>query len=595
MVARLILSWLIAAIAFATPAFAQDGGGAGAGWWNRDWPYRRAITVDTSPTGANLSGTMGRSVVLVRLHNGNFNFSDTLENGADLRVVDSDGKTPLPFHIERFDAANGIGAIWVSVPNLNGGEKRRLWLYFGDKNASAGSDVAGTYDPDTIAAYHFSENTGTATADLTANKNNAGNAPAGIDDNGIIARAGRFTGQGVTIPASASLTLPAGSPFTLTTWVRPQGAGAEQAIVARGAMVLGLAGTTPFVAINGARLQARQAIQPGQWAHLALVADGQAIRLYVNGVEAAAAQAALPALADPIVIGGTPDRPFAGEIDETRLSKAARAAAAIAVAAQSEGPQNKIVSVSDQPERQSEGGGTLGFIIGKVETVDAIIIGLCMVMLAVALTVIVTKAMYVGRASRNNQAFMRRYRQMDEDLVPLKDVPGITPHELEVVRSAPLGRIYEEGYHELMLRRQRLGDRPLTGEAVEAMRAAVDAVVVEENQKLDRWMVLLTIAISGGPFVGLLGTVMGVMNTFGGVAMAGDVNVNAIAPGIAAALLATIAGLSCAIPSLFAYNYLNTRISTIADDMRVFVDRLITRLAEMQADQAPPPLLRAAE
>lgn len=148
-----------------------------------------------------------------------------------------------------------------------------------------------------------------------------------------------------------------------------------------------------------------------------------------------------------------------------------------------------------------------------------------------------------------------------------------------------------------MLRQKSRGLRPLTGEAVEAMRAAVDAVVVAENQKLDKWMVILTIAISGGPFIGLLGTVIGVMSTFGGVAMAGDVNVNAIAPGIAAALLATIAGMACAIPSLFGYNYINSRISALSDEMRVFVDRLITRLAEMQAEAAenPPPYQIAAE
>jgi biopolymer transport protein ExbB len=87
------------------------------------------------------------------------------------------------------------------------------------------------------------------------------------------------------------------------------------------------------------------------------------------------------------------------------------------------------------------------------------------------------------------------------------------------------------------------------------------------------------------------------MSTFGGVAMAGDVNVNAIAPGIAAALLATIAGLSAAIPSLFGYNYINSRVSTLSDEMRVFVDRLVTRLAETQAEAAvaPPPLPIAAE
>ena len=56
------------------------------------------------------------------------------------------------------------------------------------------------------------------------------------------------------------------------------------------------------------------------------------------------------------------------------------------------------------------------------------------------------------------------------------------------------------------------------------------------------------------------------------------------------------AGLAAAIPSLFGYNYINSRISAMADEMRVFVDRLVTRLAEMQADAAaPPPMQMAAE
>jgi biopolymer transport protein ExbB len=93
-------------------------------------------------------------------------------------------------------------------------------------------------------------------------------------------------------------------------------------------------------------------------------------------------------------------------------------------------------------------------------------------------------------------------------------------------------------------------------------------------------MVLLTIAISGGPFLGLLGTVVGVMITFAAVAQAGDVNVNAIAPGIAAALAATVAGLAVAIPALFGYNYLVTRIKMTTSDMQVFIDEFITRLAE---------------
>jgi biopolymer transport protein ExbB len=93
-------------------------------------------------------------------------------------------------------------------------------------------------------------------------------------------------------------------------------------------------------------------------------------------------------------------------------------------------------------------------------------------------------------------------------------------------------------------------------------------------------MVLLTIAISGGPFLGLLGTVVGVMITFAAIAATGDVNINAIAPGTAAALVATVAGLAVAIPCLFGYNYLNSRVKEITADMRVFVDEFVTRIAE---------------
>jgi biopolymer transport protein ExbB len=112
--------------------------------------------------------------------------------------------------------------------------------------------------------------------------------------------------------------------------------------------------------------------------------------------------------------------------------------------------------------------------------------------------------------------------------------------------------------------------------------------------KLNSGIVLLTIAISGGPFLGLLGTVVGVMITFATIAAAGDVNVNAIAPGISAALVATVAGLIVAIPALFGYNYLNTRIGSTRSDMLVFVDEFETRMAEIYSpDHYQDP--RAAE
>ena len=126
--------------------------------------------------------------------------------------------------------------------------------------------------------------------------------------------------------------------------------------------------------------------------------------------------------------------------------------------------------------------------------------------------------------------------------------------------------------------------KALSARSMQAIRASLDGGLVRETQRLNSAMVLLTIAISGGPFLGLLGTVVGVMITFAAVASAGEVNVNAIAPGIAAALLATVAGLGVAIPALFGYNYLLTRIKVVTSDMHVFIDEFVTKLAEFYSE-----------
>jgi len=213
-------------------------------------------------------------------------------------------------------------------------------------------------------------------------------------------------------------------------------------------------------------------------------------------------------------------------------------------------------------------------------------VGVCLVLTTISAFVMANRFSYFAKCTKGNAAFMRRFRQMDNELVLSTEIPGLDKKEARLIKTAPLAHIYDVVMAEFNRRKARWGTRPLSSQAIDSMRAVATEVVVHENHKLDAWMVILTIAISGGPFIGLLGTVMGVMNTFGGVAMAGDVNVNAIAPGIAAALLATISGLFCAIPSLFGYNYLNSKVIPLASDMGVFIDQLLTRIAEMQADEA---------
>jgi biopolymer transport protein ExbB len=164
-----------------------------------------------------------------------------------------------------------------------------------------------------------------------------------------------------------------------------------------------------------------------------------------------------------------------------------------------------------------------------------------------------------------------------------------------MMRNSSLYRIYQIGAKEI---RHRFGEndpsqpKMLSAQSIAAIRAALDGGYVRENQSFNRLMVLLTIAISGGPFLGLLGTVVGVMITFAAIAASGDVNVNAIAPGIAAALVATVAGLGVAIPALFGYNYLISQIKDLSTDMQVFIDEFTTWMAEFYdgsaASQSPP-------
>src|SRR6185312_3802652 len=79
-------------------------------WWNGDWSYRTKISI----AAGKLAGTE-RMPVLVRLHDGNFKFTDAKEDGSDLRFVAADDKTPLKFHIESYDNLLGVALIWVDV------------------------------------------------------------------------------------------------------------------------------------------------------------------------------------------------------------------------------------------------------------------------------------------------------------------------------------------------------------------------------------------------------------------------------------------------------------------------------------------------
>lgn len=569
--------------------------GVSHAWWSDDWSFRKKITINTTESGVNIKESLASVPVLVRLHSGNFDFLSSKEDGSDLRFVSGDDKTPLKYHIEKFDALNELAVVWVQVPTLSAQSNAdAIWLYYGNEKAAAGDDAKGTYDVNQVAAYHFGGQG--APKDQTAYANNAAQSTASEAPASLIGAGETFNGAStITIPASPSLNFTEDKGFTFSAWIKAAAAQPNAVIFSQqegaSSLVIGMDQTGVYARMPGAETK-RVALAPGAWHHVAVTA-GKRLVVYVDGVEAAAADTVLLPLAGNITLGTS----FTGEMDEAQISNVARSADWIKAAAQGEGVDAKLIAYG--ADEQTEGGNTSYFktILQSVTLDGWVVIAILMVMAVISWIVMVSKAVVIGRMTRDNKNFITSFQKIatdpgvldrddDQDDTANKETPfaaalfGRHDH----YQSSPIYRIYHVGVQEIKHRfgntDPRLVGKALSPQAIGAIRASLDGALVRENQKLSSQMVLLTIAISGGPFLGLLGTVVGVMITFAAIAASGDVNVNAIAPGIAAALVATVAGLAVAIPALFGYNYLISKIKNITADMHVFVDEFVHKLAE---------------
>ncbi len=581
-----------------------------ASWWNSDWKYRKEISFDLSPAGADIAGTPQDVPVLVRLSLANFSyFNDTKPDGSDFRLVAGDDKTPLKFHFDKYDAQNQMALLWVRVPQIAGGSKTdKIYAYYGNPDAQSAADVPGTYDASQVLELSFGDGSG-APSDLTAYKNNPSASTVPLTPASLIGAGAKFSGKdGITVPATASLRLLPNQGFTASAWVRIDQA--QQAVV----LALIDQGRELSIGIDGAKFVARATMDGApvlaaqtadfslnQWHHVALTAAAGKLTLYVDGLAASSAPVTLQEVGGNFTIGSANgSRYLTGDVDEVQVAKVARSADWIKASARAQGMDANLVIYG--ADGQKEGGGQTSYFItiAKNLTIDGwVVIGICMAMLVVALIIMVVKAIFLSRVEKANGRFLREFRRLSGDATALDSPPAKGEEEFEddaPSMSALIGdqnkygastlyRLYHHGVRELNKRvagqtvsAQRA--KILSHQSIDAIRAAMDASMTRLQQSLSSQMVLLTIAISGGPFLGLLGTVIGVMITFAAIALSGDVNVNAIAPGTAAALAATVAGLSVAIPALFGYNWLNSRIKAISADNRVFVDEFVTRLAE---------------
>ncbi|CAN5646908.1 protein TolQ [soil metagenome] len=162
--------------------------------------------------------------------------------------------------------------------------------------------------------------------------------------------------------------------------------------------------------------------------------------------------------------------------------------------------------------------------------------------------------------------------------------------------GSPLFNVYRAGCEEMTFHllgssevdetfRARLESADkITPAQMGAVRVAMERAVGETALQLESQMILLATAVSGSPFLGLLGTVWGVMDTFSDVAVAGSPNLATMAPGVSGALITTVMSLCVAIPAMFGYNFLVTSIRGTIVEMDNFAAKLASEFEHKYVD-----------
>ena len=413
------------------------------------------------------------------------------------------------------------------------------------------------------------------------------------------------------IPASDSLKWDSGAQVTLMSWVKPSATSNDAVLYRRAegasSFVLGVDDGIPYVEVkDGAgtmRTNAGEPIGTGAWHHLAAVAVAGKIDLVVNGKSYGSVAKGMPALSGPAFLGTTPEAGggFAGEVDEFQIHAAPLDLPLVGfiAATQSGSPESQTLVTVGADEGGGGGGHNetlehlmlFGDIANNMMFDGWVAIGVCVLMMITGGIVAVKKFFYLNSIQKGTEAFMKQWAHISSDLTALdhldeqsvKSMGGkASPRLLSHIKRSPLYHLYHIGCQEIGYRiKDKEDHNGLSARAMQAIRTSLDSGLVRENHRMNGGLIFLTISIAGGPYVGLLGTVVGVMITFAIISKTGEVEVASIAPGIASALLATVFGLLVAIPALFIYSYLSSRIKDLLASMQIFIDEFIAKMAEI--------------
>lgn len=182
-------------------------------------------------------------------------------------------------------------------------------------------------------------------------------------------------------------------------------------------------------------------------------------------------------------------------------------------------------------------------LIAQSGPVAKVVLAILLVFSVVSWAIIFSKWALLRRARAQSARFMRMFRKSQR----LQDVAAVA----EQFRPSPLVAVFDNAYDEL---RRQVGNPTGAVRSVTAVQRAMQIAASEELHRLERRLPWLATTAAASPFIGLFGTVWGIIDAFHALGTTGAATLRAVAPGISEALIATAAGLFAAIPAVIAYN-----------------------------------------
>jgi biopolymer transport protein TolQ len=222
--------------------------------------------------------------------------------------------------------------------------------------------------------------------------------------------------------------------------------------------------------------------------------------------------------------------------------------------------------------------GSLWQIIAETSTFGAIILAALLFMSIVSWVIIFHKWRHYKAVMDSNSAFMQQFKRSNR----LSDVVG----QAKGQRESHLARVFQGGYEELLQIKEQKNpggaiqqsQQGLSESDIDVIEMSMERTLTEQMGFLEQRTIFLATTGNSAPFMGLLGTVVGIMDSFWAIGERGSASLAVVAPGIAEALLATIVGLGAAIPAVMAFNWANNKLKILNDQGNGFILAFLARL-----------------